>query len=324
LGRFVTVDPLQFKFSHLTPYNYASNSPVTHLDIDGMQNPEEKNPLSYTVQQGDSPSKIANDFDISVWDLAKMNQGKQEGGGFFNDIGNGNYSDYWVNGVGTNWQMNHGDELIVGFSGKENEMLKDKMSIVPEKYLKPINYISPKSKHTAVMGSASTTVYGWSNIKISTGDNQASGFWETTIQMHDHGFMSGTKGVELLSGSGGKIEFNQNYLDTLHTNSLEKAVENATYLNYGGFQVGFKYTEVTGFDNRSNMNELWKMKLYGFGIGIGFSGSRTYKPDWFSNDSKTSKDSLKKAILNKDYLGEFEQYLIKTYGRFYQDSLIKK
>ncbi len=45
LGRFVSVDPLQFKFPHLTPYNYASNSPVTHLDIDGMQNPEETDPL---------------------------------------------------------------------------------------------------------------------------------------------------------------------------------------------------------------------------------------------------------------------------------------
>ena len=35
--RFVSVDPLQFEYPQLTPYNYAGNKPVTHIDIDGMQ-----------------------------------------------------------------------------------------------------------------------------------------------------------------------------------------------------------------------------------------------------------------------------------------------
>jgi RHS repeat-associated protein len=39
--RFISVDPLMAKYAHLSSYNYASNSPVTHLDIDGMQNPDE-------------------------------------------------------------------------------------------------------------------------------------------------------------------------------------------------------------------------------------------------------------------------------------------
>jgi len=37
LCRFVSVDPLQFDYPQLTPYNYAGNKPVTHIDIDGMQ-----------------------------------------------------------------------------------------------------------------------------------------------------------------------------------------------------------------------------------------------------------------------------------------------
>jgi hypothetical protein len=31
------VDPLQFEYPQLTPYNYAGNKPVTHIDIDGLQ-----------------------------------------------------------------------------------------------------------------------------------------------------------------------------------------------------------------------------------------------------------------------------------------------
>lgn len=37
LCRFVSVDPLQFEYPQLTPYNYAGNKPVTHFDIDGLQ-----------------------------------------------------------------------------------------------------------------------------------------------------------------------------------------------------------------------------------------------------------------------------------------------
>ena len=37
LCRFVSVDPLQFEYPQLTPYNYAGNKSVTHIDIDGLQ-----------------------------------------------------------------------------------------------------------------------------------------------------------------------------------------------------------------------------------------------------------------------------------------------
>ena len=37
LCRFVSVDPLQFEYLQLTPYNYSGNKPITHIDIDGLQ-----------------------------------------------------------------------------------------------------------------------------------------------------------------------------------------------------------------------------------------------------------------------------------------------
>ena len=45
LCRFVSVDPLQFEYPELTPYQYASNNPVTMIDLDGLEgvDPQEQN-----------------------------------------------------------------------------------------------------------------------------------------------------------------------------------------------------------------------------------------------------------------------------------------
>jgi len=44
LCRFVSVDPLQFKYPELTPFQYSSNNPITMIDLDGAEGvrPERK------------------------------------------------------------------------------------------------------------------------------------------------------------------------------------------------------------------------------------------------------------------------------------------
>jgi RHS repeat-associated protein len=37
VGRFLSVDPLAIKYPELTPYQFASNSPITFIDIDGLE-----------------------------------------------------------------------------------------------------------------------------------------------------------------------------------------------------------------------------------------------------------------------------------------------
>ena len=37
IGRFPSLDPLSDKFIHLSPYNYASNNPMTNIDLWGLQ-----------------------------------------------------------------------------------------------------------------------------------------------------------------------------------------------------------------------------------------------------------------------------------------------
>jgi hypothetical protein len=65
----------------------------------------------YTVKSGDTPESIAKKYNISVWDLAKWNPGKQEGGGVFNSIEGKSYSQYWQKGAGEEWKLRPGDKL---------------------------------------------------------------------------------------------------------------------------------------------------------------------------------------------------------------------
>jgi RHS repeat-associated protein len=40
IARFVSVDPLQHKYPHYTPYQYAGNKPISYIDLDGMEEAE--------------------------------------------------------------------------------------------------------------------------------------------------------------------------------------------------------------------------------------------------------------------------------------------
>ncbi len=105
IGRFISVDPLASDYPQLSPYNYASNNPVTHKDVDGMQNgdeetvddmentqagnpppvhsslagnPENQNSATeksdvHTVVKGDTLSEIAADNNISTKELRDIN-----------------------------------------------------------------------------------------------------------------------------------------------------------------------------------------------------------------------------------------------------------
>jgi RHS repeat-associated protein len=45
LCRFVSVDSLQHKYPHYTPYQYAGNKPVSYIDLDGLEETEAANKL---------------------------------------------------------------------------------------------------------------------------------------------------------------------------------------------------------------------------------------------------------------------------------------
>ena len=71
----------------------------------------------HIVKAGDTPYDLAIKYNITVWDIARNNQGKEKGEeSFFNDIqknSNGDYSTYWEEGKGTEWMIYPGDVLRI-------------------------------------------------------------------------------------------------------------------------------------------------------------------------------------------------------------------
>lgn len=56
--RFISVDPLASRYAMLNPYNYASNSPIGQMDIDGMQNPDQETSQPSQSNGGDSEGMV--------------------------------------------------------------------------------------------------------------------------------------------------------------------------------------------------------------------------------------------------------------------------
>ncbi len=54
------VDPLQFKYPHYTPYQYAGNKPVSYIDLDGLE--EAKNEESKPIGEVDFINKNTGKF----------------------------------------------------------------------------------------------------------------------------------------------------------------------------------------------------------------------------------------------------------------------
>jgi RHS repeat-associated protein len=63
LCRFVSVDPLQFKYPHYTPYQYAGNKPVSFIDLDGG---EEKKPEKPTGKVINAHAQAKQNAEVKV------------------------------------------------------------------------------------------------------------------------------------------------------------------------------------------------------------------------------------------------------------------
>ncbi|WP_143305306.1 RHS repeat-associated core domain-containing protein [Chitinophaga vietnamensis] len=64
IGKFLSTDPLQAKYPNLTPYQFASNSPVAFIDVDGLEK------YHYTLtfgEQGESKIQFSNTEHFSEW-----------------------------------------------------------------------------------------------------------------------------------------------------------------------------------------------------------------------------------------------------------------
>ena len=71
LGRFISQDPLREDFAYLTPYQFASNSPVSNIDLDGLEaiRPEGME----LVPEGGPYGQRGQDWDVVTSTAAEIN-----------------------------------------------------------------------------------------------------------------------------------------------------------------------------------------------------------------------------------------------------------
>ena len=80
IARFVSVDPLQLKYPHYTPYQYAGNKPVSYIDLDGLEEantteekkPEERQSESITPMQSKNADLLEVPMEEGDFSLRKI------------------------------------------------------------------------------------------------------------------------------------------------------------------------------------------------------------------------------------------------------------
>lgn len=153
-----------------------STSGIQKKSLDAKQSETTRNG-QYIVESGDTPSSIAKIFGITVWDLAKYNQGVQESGGFFNPIGDGDYNRYWKKD-GVNWSIKPGDKLEIPRSASfvEEEVLKKNN----EKELDKVNQELAEGKNEDLSIKITNQVLNLisADAAITLQDDMAKAIWQ--------------------------------------------------------------------------------------------------------------------------------------------------
>ena len=94
----MSVDPLQFKYPHYTPYQYAGNKPVSYIDLDGLE--EAKKEEVGGAQSLQSVINIGDYLQNGSVNLLKIPNNQLD-----TDVGSSkpptyymNYQGFWING----------------------------------------------------------------------------------------------------------------------------------------------------------------------------------------------------------------------------------
>ena len=73
IGKFLSVDPLSFSYAMLSPFQYASNSPIFMIDLDGLEGTEPAGHGSSDLEMQGNPSHAYVSKGIEVNDQAGRN-----------------------------------------------------------------------------------------------------------------------------------------------------------------------------------------------------------------------------------------------------------
>ncbi len=91
IARFISADPLQFKYPELTPFQYASNAPTSNIDLDGAEPENKVEPGIWTKPE--LPGSIVNGPGFNT---QAINSSKLLGPGFYSASINARYIGFGV------------------------------------------------------------------------------------------------------------------------------------------------------------------------------------------------------------------------------------
>jgi RHS repeat-associated protein len=317
IGRWWSLDSITHEFQ--SPYCTFDNNPIYYKDPSGADG---EDPITHTTKEGETLWNVAKDFynengySDKTWEEYWKDVWSWNKNGDYGKIGGTmNLSD--PNNC-SNSKRTFLDDInyveTVGSSSSIDAASKQLESPQPDYSVKPKNKLRAglaDSEASALIG------YSWSRIAIHV--PPGSGYWEEKVELDVTGVTVSFPGINLISASIGKVNINQEYINS---NSLTKIMNSSTYMNSSSFQGGFKYEKISGFNNMSEMDNVWTLYFGGFGLGVGVGGSRSNLSSSFRPSTTMShEDSLRKSIIEILYKGEFEQFLIKEYGSNYLDSI---
>ena len=300
LGRRWNTDPVVKPWE--SPYATFRNNPIYYADPSGLNG----EPTTHTTKK-----------DETLWGVSKDHYDK-------NGYGDKSWGDYWSDVLSWNEGGDYGKvggTMILSNPNGESEaegpsqpiVLPIKSNSTPEM---PIPYVNPSNDLRVGMGNSTVSFggsYGWGTLVVHT--EGASGYWHPKYTANVSGFSptgSSSFSVELLSASLGSVFIDPSSFNNLQTNDLSVILNSGNYTNTAGLQLGFKYTNIKGFNNMGDMSLVWEMSLWGFGLGSGAGGNRSFiefKPAFIMNHA----DSLERAIINAGFRAEFELFLIEEY-----------
>ena len=105
IGKFLSVDPLTRSYPMLTPYQYASNSPIAHIDLDGL----EKYHYAFALNnQGEPQIELSRTEHFSEWQWNPKRGGTALGFQLYEKVQDPR-KEYTV-------EYSYDDMLVVGFA----------------------------------------------------------------------------------------------------------------------------------------------------------------------------------------------------------------
>jgi RHS repeat-associated protein len=180
VGRFLSVDPITKQYPMLTPYQFASNTPIQAIDMDGLEmvSPsaysEDKQPMQGVQKAAGTAASVMNRVDrVNPWNVSeeRMNQNEQATGALVHAVANPTQTVKNIKKSIVNWknQLVYGDpetsgrafgsflgvvgdvvmikglgsSLLANYEGNQiiNKMLKDGVKIIVATSEDDINYL---------------------------------------------------------------------------------------------------------------------------------------------------------------------------------------